>query len=315
MLLITKKILLFCDPGIDDSLAIMYSILDPEIELVGIVTSYGNLTKNQATANAAYLLHLAGKTEIPIIPGASMPVQEGYLQIYPEIHGANGIGPIQPPDNFQYHIYPFDMIRVIIEKYKDELIIVDTGRSTTLATVFNLYPEQIKTVNSFYIMGGAFFVPGNATALAEANFYGDPTSSNLVVKRAHNLTITPLNVTQHAVLSEEMVDYISKNMNNVYASLMEPIFEYYYEFYKKSTPGIQGAPIHDLLTIMVVKNPSIVDYIHYDATVIESTEAKGMSFIDIRPTSKKGKTKIAVKLHYDAFIEDFKNVMLNGVTG
>lgn len=314
MLLITKKILLFCDPGIDDSLAIMYSILDPEIELVGIVTSYGNLTKNQATANAAYLLHLAGKTEIPIIPGASMPVQEGYLQIYPEIHGDNGIGPIQPPDNFQYHIYPFDMIRVIIEKYKDELIIVDTGRSTTLATVFNLYPEQIKTVNSFYIMGGAFFVPGNATALAEANFYGDPTSSNLVVKRAHNLTITPLNVTQHAVLSEEMVDYISKNMNNVYASLMEPIFEYYYEFYKKSTPGIQGAPIHDLLTIMVVKNPSIVDYIHYDATVIESTEAKGMSFIDIRPTSKKGKTRIAVKLHYDEFIEDFKNVMLNGTT-
>lgn len=314
MLLITKKILLFCDPGIDDSLAIMYSILDPEIELVGIVASYGNLTKNQATANAAYLLHLAGKTEIPIIPGASMPVQEGYLQIYPEIHGANGIGPIQPPDNFEYHIYPFDMIRVIIEKYKDELIIVDTGRSTTLATVFNLYPEQIKTVNSFYIMGGAFFVPGNATALAEANFYGDPTSSNLVVKRAHNLTITPLNVTQHAVLSEEMVDHISKNMNNVYASLMEPIFEYYYEFYKKSTPGIQGAPIHDLLTIMVVKNPSIVDYIHYDATVIESTEAKGMSFIDIRPTSKKGKTKIAVKLHYDAFIEDFKRVMLNGRT-
>ncbi|SOC40631.1 purine nucleosidase [Ureibacillus acetophenoni] len=313
MLLITKKILLFCDPGIDDSLAIMYSILDPEIELVGIVTSYGNLTKDQVTANAAYLLDLAGRTDIPIIPGASMPVQEEQnLRIYPEIHGEKGIGPIKPPSNLRYKIYPFDMIRVIIEKYKNELIIVDTGRSTTLATVFNLYPEHIKMVHSIYVMGGAFFVPGNATALAEANFYGDPTSSNLVVKNAHNLTITPLNVTQHAVLSEEMVEFISKNMKNVYAFLMEPIFKYYYEFYKKSTPGIQGAPIHDLLTVMVVKNPSIVDYIHYDATVIESTEAKGMSFIDIRPTSKKGKTRIAVKLHYDAFIEEFKKVMLNG---
>src|SRR4051794_40537500 len=93
----TKKILLFCDPGIDDSLAIMYSILDPDIELVGIVASYGNMTKDQATANAAYLVRLAGRTDIPIIPGTSMPVQEGILRIYPEIHGEEGLGPIQPP--------------------------------------------------------------------------------------------------------------------------------------------------------------------------------------------------------------------------
>lgn len=306
----TKKILLFCDPGIDDSLAIMYAILDPSIELVGIVTSYGNITKEQATANAAYLLNLAGRNDIPIIPGASMPVEEGDMRIYPEIHGKEGLGPIQPPKNFQYQIYPFDTIRVIIEKYKNELVIVDTGRSTTLATVFNLFPEHIKMVHSFCVMGGAFFVPGNASALAEANFYGDPTSSNVVVKNAHNLTITPLNVTQHAVLTEEMVNSISNNMKNIYASLMEPIFKYYYEFYKKSVPGIPGAPIHDLLTVIVVNKPTIVDYIHYDATVIESSEAKGMSFIDYRPTSKKGKTKIAVNLHYDKFLEEFKRVML-----
>lgn len=310
MLSIPKKVLLFCDPGIDDSLAIMYAILDPEIELVGIVTSYGNMTKDKATANAAYLVHLAGRTDIPIIPGASKPVQEGYVPVYPEIHGEDGMGPIEIPSNFQYYIYPFDTIRIIIERYKNELIVVDTGRSTTLATAFNLFPDYMKLVHSFYVMGGAFFVPGNASALAEANFYGDPTSSNFVVKNAHNLTITPLNVTQFAILTQDMVDAISKSEKNIYASLMDPIFKYYYEFYKKSVPGIPGAPIHDLLTIMVVKNPSIVDYIHYDATVIESTEAKGMSYIDYRPTSKKGKTKIAVTLHYEEFIKEFNKVML-----
>ena len=307
----TKKILFFCDPGIDDSLAIMYSILDPEIELVGIVASYGNITKNLATANAAYLVQLAGRTDIPVIPGASMPVQEDEtLRIYPEIHGKEGLGPIQPPRNFQYQTYPFDMIRVIIEKYGKELIIVDTGRSTTLATVFNLYPEHVKMVHSFYIMGGAFFVPGNASALAEANFYGDPTSTNIVLKNAHNLTITPLNVTQYAVISEALMKEITQNNKSVFAPLMEPIYKYYFDFYKKSNPGILGAPIHDLLTIMVVKNPTLVDYIQYDPTVIESTDAKGMSYIDIRPTSKKGKTKIAVNLHYDAFLEEFKKVVL-----
>ncbi|MEL4025090.1 nucleoside hydrolase [Lysinibacillus endophyticus] len=308
---ITKKILLFCDPGIDDSIAIMYSILDPNIELVGIVTSYGNITRDKSTANAAYLVHLAGRSDIPIIPGATKPVQEEHVIFYPEIHGEEGLGPIDVPRDFRFSIYPFDTIRFIIEKYKNELIIVDTGRSTSLATAFILYPDQMKMVQSFYVMGGAFFMPGNITALAEANFYGDPASSNLVTQFAHNLTITPLNATQHAILTQEFVNTISQNKNNVYASLIEPIFKYYQEFYKKTNPGIQGAPIHDLLTVMVVNNPTLVDYIHYDAKVIEgTTEAKGMSYVDCRPTSKKGKTKIAIKLHYNEFIKELSNVLL-----
>lgn len=291
----------------------MYSILDPDLELVGIVTSYGNVTKEQATVTTAYLLKLGGANGIPIIPGASKPVQEeGPPPIYPEIHGREGLGPIEIPPNFQYQItYPFDTIRVLIEKYKDELIIVDTGRSTSLAIAFILFPEYMKMVHSFYIMGGAFFMPGNATALAEANFHGDPTASNIIVKTAHNLTITPLNVTQHAILTRDMVEAISKNKHNAFASLMIPIFDFYYNFYKKREPSLQGAPIHDLLTMMVVKNPTIVDYINYDATVVEDDEeAKGMSYIDYRPNSKKGKTKIAVKLHYDEFIKEFNRVML-----
>ncbi|WP_155669181.1 nucleoside hydrolase [Ornithinibacillus caprae] len=300
---------MFCDPGIDDSLAIMYTMLDPELELVGIVTGYGNVTIDQATANAAYLLQLAGKYDIPIIPGASKPVQQEEVSFYPEIHG-EGIGPIQPPSDLQYQIYPFDTIRLIIERYRNELIIVDTGRSTTLATAFILFPEQIKMVHSFYVMGGAFFVPGNVTAMAEANFFGDPTSSNFVLKFAHNLTITPLNVTQFAILTPEVAEAISENERNIYASMIAPVFEFYYEFYKESVPGIPGAPIHDLLTIMLVKNPTIVDYIYYDAKVVEDIEVKGMSYIDFRPTSNTGETRIAVNLHYEAFLEEFSKVML-----
>jgi len=288
----------------------MYCLLNADIELVGIVASYGNVTKEEATANAAYLLDVAGRSDIPVIPGASMPITEEDTVFYPEIHGKNGIGPIQPPSNFQYQIYPFGTIPYLIEKYKNELIVVDTGRSTTLANVFILFPDYVEMVHSFYVMGGAFFVPGNATALAEANFYGDPNSSNFVLNKAHNLTITPLNVTQHAVLTEDLAMEISKNSKNYYSFMLEPIFEYYYEFYKKSVPGIQGAPMHDLLTIMVIVKPEIVDYIFYDATVIESTEAKGMSFIDYRPTSKKGKTRIAVNLHYDLFIKELRRIML-----
>ncbi len=306
-----KKILLFGDPGIDDSLAIIYALLNPNIELVGIVTSYGNVTKDQATANAYYLLQLANQTHIPIIPGAANPVQQEEVTYYPEIHGGEGIGPIRPPKNLQYKVYPFDTIKWLLNQYPNELIIVDTGRSTSLATAFILFDEEIKKAKAFYVMGGAFFVPGNVTALAEANFYGDPTSSNFVLKFAKNLTITPLNVTQDAILSSEMIDYTVKESKSPFNFLLKPIFEFYFKAYQKFVPGIQGAPIHDLLTVMVVNNPSIAEYIYYDAIVIDGTvEAKGLSYIDIRPTSQTGNTRIAVKLNYNKFVEDFIQVMV-----
>ncbi|MBN6205159.1 nucleoside hydrolase [Ralstonia pickettii] len=305
-----KKVLLFCDPGIDDSLAIMYAMLHPGIELVGIVASYGNVTREEATANAAYLVQLAGRNDIAIIPGTSKPIKGENIVFYPEIHGKDGIGPIRPPSNFQYHASPFDVIRLLIERYRNELIIVELGRPTTLATVFSLFPNHIELVQSFYMMGGAFFIPGNATALAEANFYGDPVAANLVLSTAHNLTLTPLNATQFAILTQEIVDAIANNKKNIYSFMVDPIFKYYYAFYKKKMPSIPGAPIHDLFTMMLVNHPEIADYIKYDVKVIEGTEAEGMSYIDYRPTSKTGKTKVAVNLDYALFIEKFKYIML-----
>ncbi len=310
-----KKILLFCDPGIDDSLAIMYTLMDPRLELVGVVTSYGNVTKETATANAAYLLSLGGKPNIPIIPGAAQPVQQEEVTYYPEIHGEEGIGPIRPPSDLKYRLYPFDMIRKLIEFYRDELIIVDTGRSTTLATAFILYKEQMEMVGGFYLMGGAFFAPGNVTPLAEANFHGDPTSSNYILKFAHNLTITPLNVTNAAYLTPDVIDALSASTTNPYASMIKPIFNYYYQAYKEKVPGLVGAPIHDLVTLMVVVNDNIVEYIYYDAKVIEDIEAKGMSYIDLRPGAKDGKTRIAIKLNHEVFISEFKKVMLGNKKG
>lgn len=306
------KVLLFGDPGIDDSFAIIYALLNPKIELVGIVTGYGNVTKEQATANAFYLLHLVNKKDVPIIPGAASPVEEEDVIYYPEIHGTNGLGPIRPPSNLKFQVQPFDTIREIINQHENELVIVDIGRSTSLATAFILFNEDIKKVKAFYVMGGAFFVPGNVTPLAEANFYGDPKSSNYILENAHQLTLTPLNVTQYTIITTEIVETIIQQTNTPYSFLLSPLFEYYFTSYKKKTPGLQGAPIHDLLPLMVISNPSVAEYVYYDAKVIDGPgEARGMSYIDIRPGSPTGKTRIAIKLNYEKFVEDFLEVMLH----
>ncbi|OCA90506.1 nucleoside hydrolase [Bacillus sp. FJAT-27225] len=306
-----KKILLFCDPGIDDSIAIIYILLNPNLELVGIVTSYGNVTKQKATANAYYLLQIANQTHIPVISGAATSVEPDQDVYYPEIHGSEGLGPILPPFGLAFQTHHFDTVRQIINRYQGDLNIVDTGRSTALATAFTLFDEDIKKVGAFYVMGGAFFVPGNVTPLVKANFFGDPTSSNYVVRSAHNLTITPLNVTQTAFITREMVQYILQNSKSPFTFLVQPIYEYYREAYKKNIPSGRGAPVHDLLTVMIVNDPSLCEYISSDVKVIDDAgEAHGLSYIDIRPTSQGGKTKIAIKLDYTRFVQDFLKIMV-----
>lgn len=308
-----KKVLFFGDPGIDDSLGIMYGLLHPDIEIVGIVTGYGNVSQEQATENAAFLLALAGRRDIPIITGAKMPLSGEFVSFYPEIHGEEGLGPIRPPKNIKVDFFNYDEIFKIIEKYQNELIIVDVGRSTSLAIAFILGGDIMKKVKGFYLMGGAFLVPGNITAEAEANFHGDPIASNLVVEKGHNVTIIPLNVTNNAIVTPEVVDYISNNVQNRFGPLIKPIFDYYFEAYKKNVPGIKGAPLHDVVTLSALVNPNLIDYASRRVKVELAGEAKGKTIADFRPKPDFAPVetldRIGLQLNYQVFINDFIRIM------
>lgn len=312
------KVLFFGDPGIDDSLAIMYGLLHPNIEFVGIVPGYGNVEQEQAIQNVAYLLSLAGKRDVPIIAGAKGPLSGEFTPYYPEIHGEKGLGPIRPPDTLPTaELLNFDEIFNIIKRNENELYIVDVGRSTSLAIAFLLGGEIMNKVKGIYIMGGAFFVPGNVTAEAEANFYGDPIASNLVCEHAQTLAIHPLNITMNALLTSEVVDQIVLHgTNNPFRNLIKPIFDYYYEFYKKSTPGIKGTPLHDVVALSAIVNPSIVKYAHRRVNVELFGVLKGVSVADFRanPDEEPPETidRIALRFNYEKFITEFLQVMTMG---
>ncbi|MBE4909584.1 nucleoside hydrolase [Bacillus luteolus] len=308
-----QKILLFGDPGIDDSLAIIYGLLHPNIDIVGIVTSYGNVSQEQTEQNAAYLLSLAGREDIPLISGAKYPLSGESVTFYPEIHGPEGLGPIRPPDNIVPNIVNFDEVFTIIERYENELIIVDVGRSSSLAIAFILGGDIMNKVKAFYLMGGAFLVPGNVTAKAEANFHGDPIATNLVVERGRNVTIIPLNVTNEAIATPEVINYISRMSDNPFAPLIEPIFDYYFEAYKKNVPGIQGAPLHDVVTLSAIVNPTMLEYTSRRVTIELFGKTKGESIADFRPTPDLEPfptlDRIGMQLNYQLFMQDFVNIM------
>lgn len=307
-----KKVLLFGDIGIDDTVALIYAHFNDEIDIVGVVADYGNVSREDAMSNIRYLFNLFNfPNNIPVISGAEMPLTAELPTYYPEIHGVHGLGPIVP-DDYEFVIENFLEIVNIIKTYKDELIIVNIGRLTSLATLFILYKELMGNVKEFYIMGGAFGVPGNVTPVAEANFHADPVAVKIVLSYANNVTIIPLNATQKAIVTPEMVDYIDHfGKTAIFKSLMN----FYTEFYQERDPTLQGSPVHDALTLMAVIHPEMFTFNSRPIEIGQHLEgpARGQSIADIRPGDQfydnEKNHRIAFDLDYETFFHKFLSVM------
>src|SRR5699024_10521937 len=140
-------------------------------------------------------------------------------------------------------------------------------RLTSLAIRFILYQRLMSNVKDYYLMGGAFWVPGNVTAVSEASFYADPISASIVLTSAHDVTIIPLNVTVQAIVTPQMVDYINQ-VGKV--KVIKPLLDYYYDFYKKRNPAVQGSPVHDALTLMAIIHEDMFEFTTLPVTIVQA---------------------------------------------
>lgn len=316
-----EKVLVFGDIGVDDITALLYGYLNDDIDIVGVVTDYGNIPRENALRTVQYLkttVVTAEAQDAPIIAGAENPMTAELPDFVPEIHGEYGLGPIIPPtsDDPLPELENFYEIIGIIDQYEDELIIVNIGRLTSLATLFLLYPFTMEKVKEIYIMGGAFWVPGNVTAVSEANFHGDPVAAQIVLTYADNVTIIPLNVTERAIATQQMVDYIDQ-VGPI--DIVKPMIDYYYKYYRERNPNVQGAPLHDVLTLMAVNRGDMFTFQELPVHVVQATQGteRGQSIADIRPfgsleeeTEKEIKRhRIAVDFDYRQFFTDFMTTM------
>ncbi|TYR80929.1 nucleoside hydrolase [Priestia megaterium] len=301
------------DPGIDDAVALMYALLHPKINVVGIVSGYGNVSKEDAILNTAYILKLAGREDIPIIGGATGPVTGEISTFYPEIHG-NTLGPIQAPKSLKAKVYRLSKAVELIEQYKGNIVVVATGRLTELAILFILNPTEMNEyISRFYVMGGVFLMPGNVTAVAEANFYGDPIAASVFMTKAENVYLFPLNVTHRAIVKPQTAQAIAAKSKNPFKPLFLPIYEYYYKAYQKLLPGIEGTPIHDILPLMGLVNDKVVQYVQRAVNVQISGKARGESIADFRPTAeekdKNAEQYIGWAIDYDEFIKELTTIL------
>lgn len=257
-----KKMILDLDTGVDDALAIAYALAAPEVDLIGIVSAFGNNRRDICAQNSLKLLELLGHTEVPVYNGADHSCTTDHFdpeQVSLDIHGNNGIGEVELPDP-QRSVEEESGVDFYIDaahKYGKDLIIIPTGPMTTLAAALKKDPEIAHLIGNVTFMGGALTVEGNVSPVAEANIHQDPKACNEVLTSDLPLTMVGLDVTLRTLLTKKETTKwreLGTKAGKAYAD----ITDFYIDAYYNLDIDKNGCAIHDPLAVGVGIDPSFV---------------------------------------------------------
>ena len=229
-----KKVIIDCDPGIDDAMELVLALQYPGIEIVGITTVSGNAYVEQCTKNALRVVELSGKN-IPVFKGAEKSLVVP-LQSPPDfVHGKDGLGNTNQPEP-KISAQKKSAAHFIVDITKanpGEITILALGKLTNLAEAINLDSNVTKNVKEVVVVGGALRVPGLVTPVAEPDMWLDPHAADIVFTAPWRVTMIGLDVTMKLTLSDDLLLRI-KNQNSKYGSFIYSITRFYRDFYKNA---------------------------------------------------------------------------------
>ena len=247
-------IILDCDPGHDDAIAILLALASPELELVAITTVSGNQTLDKTTANALKVLELAGRSDIPVYAGADKPFVRA-RDVAAHVHGESGLdGPDLPaPTARASEQHAVDFIADELRRRNGELTLVATGPLTNVGLLCSLHPDA--RPERLVLMGGAIG-EGNRTPAAEFNIWADPEAAQRVFVEGLDTTMVGLDVTHRALITDEHTERMRSagKVGNVVAELMD----FYARFHKSRYPDLDGSPMHDPVCIAHLVDPTLM---------------------------------------------------------
>jgi inosine-uridine nucleoside N-ribohydrolase len=249
------KIILDCDPGHDDAIALMLALGSPELQLLGVTTVAGNQTVEKTTANAIRVLEHLGRGELPVAAGARAPLVRK-LQVAAHVHGDSGLdgSDLPAPVRAPVSVHAIDWIADTLAAEPLPVTLVPTGPLTNVALFLARYPELVSKVSRIVLMGGAISV-GNVTPAAEFNIWVDPEAASRVFSSGIDLTMVGLDVTQKALLRQAHVERLAGS--GLAGKLVADLYGFYAQHHKLRY-GWDGAPVHDALAVAHVLDPSLV---------------------------------------------------------
>ncbi len=264
------------DPGVDDAQAIAIALRHPELDLLGLTTTYGNVDVETATHNALLLSELAGK-DIPVAQGAAAPMVKTRHPPPAHIHGANGLGDIVLPP-VAGKADPRSAAQFIVDTLSarpGEVTLVAVGPVGNLAAALQLDPTITEKVKRVVIMGGSIREGGNVTPVAEANMFNDPDAASRVLTAGWPLTLVGLDVTHRCVLTGEHMTRIEAGQGEL-GKILAGSYGFYRDFYREFL-GIDGCCPHDSCALAWLLRPELFTTAHGHLTVATSGDAEGQT--------------------------------------
>ncbi|CCW64913.1 unnamed protein product [Phytomonas sp. EM1] len=297
-----RKIILDCDPGIDDAVAMLLAHGNPEIKLLAITTVAGNHTLDTVTHNARIVADMAGITGVPIAAGCVRPLLES-LKIADYVHGGTGLGCAQLPDEVHTPLDPRHAVNVIIDTIMSHepktVTLVPVGPLTNIAMAVRMEPRIVERVKEIVLMGGSCGT-GNVTPAAEFNMRTDPEAARIVFNEKWPLTMLGLNLTSQTQMTTDVADRITA-LDTKLSKFITDILRFYGKGQVQRTNSYPV--VHDPCAVAYVIDPSVITTRRAPLDVeLAGALTRGMSVPDVRaPPSEDCHTQFGVKLDFDKF--------------
>jgi inosine-uridine nucleoside N-ribohydrolase len=294
----TTPILLDCDPGHDDAIALLLALASPEVELLGVTTVAGNQTLDKTTANAIRVLEFSGRTDIQVAAGADRPLLRAQY-VAADVHGETGLdGPdLPPPQSEPVAQHAVDFLAERIRSAERPVTLIPTGPLTNVALLLALYPDA--RPERIVLMGGAI-AEGNVTPAAEFNIWCDPEAAARVFASGLDVTMVGLDVTHKALFTEAHIGRLSGRVGGMVSELLR----FYGNFHRK-VYGFDGSPIHDAMAVAHVIDPTLLTTRRTNVAVeTRSQLCDGRTVVDLRGiTGREPNAEVGVDVDAERFLE------------
>lgn len=295
-------IIIDCDPGHDDAIAIILAFAADNLDVKAITTVGGNQTIEKTTNNALRILKFINK-DVPVAMGANKPMRRT-LKIAPEVHGDTGLdGPVLEESNKKpLNINAYELMAKIIKESDEKVVLVPTGPLTNIAIFLSAYPDLHDKIERISLMGGAA-IGGNWTAAAEFNILVDPEAADIVFKSGIPITMSGLDVTHKAQIREKDIVKIKKQGGKV-AILVAELLEYFIKFHKQIV-GFDFAPLHDPCAVAYLMKPSMFKSKKLNVVIDKTGEhTTGCTVTDFnKVTGREPNVDVLLDVDIDSYID------------
>lgn len=309
---IMRKVIIDCDPGIDDTLALLFALKSPEIEVVAITTVCGNVPVHLGTENVIHCLERCDRLDIPVYQGSATPLNTPFISAQ-DTHGMDGLGETNFPlvtDKQAETIHAVDFLASYFAEQKDTSVIA-LGPLTNVASALQKNPQIGKHMDRFVSMGGTYKSHGNCSPVAEYNYWCDPDAAAYVFEHlGQMIEMVGLDVTREIVFTPTILEYCCQ-LSPEEGNYLKAITRFYFDFHWQQE-RVLGCVINDPLAVAYFIDEQLCQgFTSYTAVETQGI-SRGQTLVDRYDFwQKKPNSLIMTDVDTSLFFRKFLAVLLH----